>query len=688
MNFEFSTEPLPNRKMSTAFLEIDHVSRVFENDRGQPFVAIKDVYFEMKEGEFVSIIGHSGCGKSTVLNILSGLDRATEGGIVLEGREVREPGPDRMLVFQNHSLLPWLTVRQNIGLAVNRVMRNLSREERNRIIQENIDLVGLSHAADKYPREISGGMKQRVGIARALAIKPKILLLDEPFGALDALTRGRLQEKLMQICDEHKISAVMITHDVDEALLLSDRIVMMTNGPEAKIGQVLTVELPHPRKRLETVNHPNYYRLRGEIVSFLDRQKQIKLDRLKMKSNAAISMGSIEKTNLTIGYIPLTDCAPFVMAKEKGLFAKYGLDVTLSKETSWNDLAEGIREGRLDAAQMVTGLPLAITLGMGNKIPVPVVTSLTLSRNGNAITLSKKLQEAGVHDLASLKTYIDSFQNAYNPALGMVHHASMHNFMLRHWLASSGIQPDKDVDVIVIPPPQMVSNLMANNIIGYCVGEPWNVRAVDSNVGFVVATDLDIWHGHPEKVLGVRKEWAEQYPHTHLALVKALLEACQFCEPADNRDEIVLMLSQPQYLNLSPVYIRPGFAGPYRVSTMEAKYYKDFCQFGVGNMPSRKEQLWVLTQMARWGLVNFPENHAEVIYNLLATDIYQQAARELNLDITEEDREAIAFTDGSTFDLSDPIAALHSMPYSQFTEPLHFDPVKGFANKKVSAVRQ
>ncbi len=672
--------------MST-FLEIDHVSRVFKSSNGKPYVAVKDVYFEMKEGEFVSIIGHSGCGKSTVLNILSGLDKASTGGIVLEGREVREPGPDRMLVFQNHSLLPWLTVRQNIGLAVNRVLKDLTKEERRRIIQENIDLVGLSHAADKYPREISGGMKQRVGIARALSIKPKILLLDEPFGALDALTRGRLQEKLMHICDEHKISAVMITHDVDEALLLSDRIIMMTNGPEAKIGQILTVDLPHPRKRLESVNHPNYYRLRSEVVSFLDRQKQIKLEKAKNKSMAAISRGNIEKTNLTIGYIPLTDCAPFAIAQEKGIFAKYGLDVTLSKESSWNALAEGIREGRLDAAQMVTGMPLAITLGMGNKIPVPVVTSLTLSRNGNAITLSKRLQDEGVHDLTSLKAYINKFEDAYNPAMGMVHHASMHNLLLRHWLASGAIEPDKDVDVIVIPPPQMVSNLMANNIIGYCVGEPWNVRAVHDNVGFVVATDLDIWRGHPEKVLGVRKDWAEQYPNTHLAVVKALLEASQFCEPLENRDEVVLTLAQPNYLNLDPVYIRPGFAGPYRVSTLEAKYDQDFCQFGLNNMPSRKEHLWVMTQMARWGLIDFPENHAEVIYNLLATNVYQQAARDLELPILEEDKSPIILADGTIFDPSDPIASLRSMPYSKFTEATYFDPVKGFTSKKV-AVRQ
>ena len=348
----------------------------------------------------------------------------------------------------------------------------------------------------------------------------------------------------------------------------------------------------------------------------------------------------------------------------------------------------GIREGRLDAAQMVTGMPLAITLGMGGKIPTPVVTSLTLSRNGNAITLSKRLQNEGVHDLASLKAYIDQFQdNAYNPAMGMVHHASMHNLLLRHWLSSGGIEPDKDVDVIVIPPPQMVSNLMANNIIGYCVGEPWNVRAVNDNVGFVVATDLSIWRGHPEKVLGVRKDWAEQYPNTHLAVVKALLEASQFCEPLENRDEVVLTLAKPQYLNLDPIYIRPGFAGPYRVSTMEAKYDQDFCQFGVSNMPSRKEHLWVLTQMARWGLVNFPENYAEVIYNLLATNLYQQAAKELDLPITEEDKSPIVLADGSLFDPNDPIAALQSMPYSRFTETSYFDPAKGFAIKKL-AVRQ
>jgi len=182
------------------FLEIDHVGRVFRTSNSDTYIALKDVYLEIKRGEFISIIGHSGCGKSTLLNILAGLDRASSGGIVLEGSEIKKPGPDRMVVFQNHSLLPWLTVRQNIALGVNRVFKHLSKQDRSQLVEEHIDMVNLRAAADKLPKEISGGMKQRVGIARALALRPKVLLLDEPFGALDALTRGGLQEQLMKIC--------------------------------------------------------------------------------------------------------------------------------------------------------------------------------------------------------------------------------------------------------------------------------------------------------------------------------------------------------------------------------------------------------------------------------------------------------------------------------------------------------
>ncbi|MGQ3032199.1 MAG: ABC transporter ATP-binding protein, partial [Ferrovibrionaceae bacterium] len=233
------------------YLAIDHIDQVFQRGAATSEV-LRDVSLRIAKGEYISIIGHSGCGKSTLLNIVAGLLRATRGGVLLEGREVNEPGPDRAVVFQNHSLLPWLTVYDNVKLAVDKVFRaTRSKSERHDWVMHNLDLVQMAHARDKRPGEISGGMKQRVGIARALAMEPKVLLLDEPFGALDALTRAHLQDSVMEIHQKLGNTVLMITHDVDEAVLLSDRIVMMTNGPAATIGEILEVPLDRPRRRLD-----------------------------------------------------------------------------------------------------------------------------------------------------------------------------------------------------------------------------------------------------------------------------------------------------------------------------------------------------------------------------------------------------------------------------------------------------
>jgi nitrate/nitrite transport system ATP-binding protein len=251
------------------FLSIEQVSKSFA--RGQATTQVlRDISLTIAHGEYVSIIGHSGCGKSTLLNLIAGLAPITSGGILLENKEVREPGPDRAVVFQNHSLLPWLTTYQNVKLAVDKVFsRAKPRAERHEWVMHNLELVQMSHAKDKLPSEISGGMKQRVGIARALAMEPKVLLLDEPFGALDALTRAHLQDSVMQIHARLGNTVIMITHDVDEAVLLSDRIVMMTNGPSATIGEILDVPLPRPRRRLELSSDPTYLRAREAVMRFL-----------------------------------------------------------------------------------------------------------------------------------------------------------------------------------------------------------------------------------------------------------------------------------------------------------------------------------------------------------------------------------------------------------------------------------
>jgi bicarbonate transport system ATP-binding protein len=347
-------------------------------------------------------------------------------------------------------------------------MKDMPAGDRKAIVEQHIDMVGLRPHADKQPGMLSGGQKQRVAIARALAIRPKLLLLDEPFGALDALTRGNLQEQLMKICEENEVTGVMVTHDVDEAVLLSDRIVMLTNGPESKIGQILEVDIPRPRKRMEVVEHPSYYSLRSEMIYFLNQQKRIK--KIRARKTSAIARHGLEKVNLEIGFVPLTACAPVAVAKEKGFFTKYGLDeVTLVRETSWRGIVDGMNGGYLDAAQMPSGMPLWLTLGGHENRPLPVVSALTMTRNGNGITLDKRFYDQGIHSLTDFKKMLlDSPERQHR--LGMVHPSSMHNLLLRYWLAAGGIDPDHDVELKTIPPAQMVVDLQAGTIDGYCVG--------------------------------------------------------------------------------------------------------------------------------------------------------------------------------------------------------------------------
>jgi bicarbonate transport system ATP-binding protein len=260
--------PITTIPPQESFLRIENVSKIYPTPKGE-YVVLKDVNLHIQEGEFICLIGHSGCGKSTLLNMVGGFSKPSVGEVTVNGKLITKPGPDRMVVFQGYALLPWLTVYENVMLAVDSVNPNLSKGEKNDIVRHHLAMVGLSEAAEKKPTQISGGMKQRVSIARALAIRPEVLILDEPFGALDAITKEELQEELLQIWTEHRCTVLMITHDIDEALFLADRLVMMTNGPAANIGEIMPIPFPRPRDRAQIMEDPLYYDLRNTALDFL-----------------------------------------------------------------------------------------------------------------------------------------------------------------------------------------------------------------------------------------------------------------------------------------------------------------------------------------------------------------------------------------------------------------------------------
>lgn len=279
------------------YVEIVGLTKAYPNPFGQDVAVVKDFNLILKRGEVLSVIGHSGCGKSTVLTMLAGLNPISAGSLVVAGREVAGPGPDRAVVFQAPCLLPWMTVLQNVLLGVRQVYPHASRSEQRQICEHYLHRVGLGDSIDRYPKEISGGMQQRVGIARAIALKPKVLLLDEPFGRLDSLTRMELQDVILDVLDREHITSVLITHDVDEAIYMSDRICMMTNGPEATVGQVLEIPFDRPRRRSDVLEHANYYDFRACLISFLEKQEQRKHQHVQnFKLRQQTERTSVEET--------------------------------------------------------------------------------------------------------------------------------------------------------------------------------------------------------------------------------------------------------------------------------------------------------------------------------------------------------------------------------------------------------
>ena len=654
-------------------LTVDNVTQSFALPNGSNYIAIKDIDLEIKDGEFVSLIGHSGCGKSTLLNLMAGLAQASQGGILMNGRQITDPGPDRMVVFQNYSLLPWQSVRQNIALAVDAVMADASREERSAVVEANIKLVGLSSAADKRPAELSGGMKQRVAIARALAIRPKLLLLDEPFGALDALTRGNLQQQLMQICQEAGVTTVMVTHDVDEALLLSDRVVMLTNGPEAGIGQILKVPLAQPRQRLEVMEHPDYYSLRGELIGFLQQQRRLRQRRGEAKAPRLAGAGtgarpsngapvSAAPTTIRLGYLPGLDIAPLALALDRGFFREQNLNVVPIVFSRWQQLEEKLKAGELDGAITSATTPLALTLGLHGKPGWPAITPMTVTRNGNALCMARRYLDAGVRNGRELAALLQAQPAPLRLGIGQM--GSMQELLLRHWLASSGLDPDRQVSWITLSPLAMQSALLNGELDGFIAGRYRVAQAVEAGLAYGLATDLDIWSGHPEKVLTCHEGWAESHQDHLLAFCAALMRAGQLCDDGGQREALVGLLSRPQWLGLaSAVALQRQFdlgnGEPAGDRLPLNRYHSDRA-----HSANPAEGCWILSQFSRWGWSPFPSNRVELLSRVYRSDLCAAALERAGFPALPTDRKPFALADGLRFDQDDPLAYLKSLPFA------------------------
>jgi ABC-type nitrate/sulfonate/bicarbonate transport system substrate-binding protein len=405
----------------------------------------------------------------------------------------------------------------------------------------------------------------------------------------------------------------------------------------------------------------------------------------------------LEKTKLTLGIIPLTDCAPIVVAYEKGFFKKHGLDVAVSKEASWANIRDKVSIGALDGAHMLAGMPIAATLGVG-ATRQQTVTAFSMDLNGNGITVSNELHERMMQadpeamkhrptTAIALKKVIDADKRAGRAPLtfAMVFPVSTHNYQLRYWMAAAGIDPDQDVRLIVIPPPQMVANLESKNIVGYCVGEPWNQRAVEMGIGKSIITSYEIWNNNPEKVFGVTQEWADKFPNTHKAAVKALIEASAWADRPENRKEVVRIISAKSYVNAPTDVVDNSMTGTWRYSKDENLVsLPDFNVFQryAANFPWRSHAAWFITQMYRWGQLETPVDIRKTASSIYLPEIYRQAAREVGVAAPNVDWKPEGVHKGpwSLKQATSPIA----MGPDMFFDGMRFDPdhmlayLKGF----------
>ena len=637
------------------FLELSNVGKSYGGAS-----VLRDIDLWIDEGEFVAIVGYSGAGKTTLINLIAGLVLPDEGEIVLDGKPVTGPGPDRGVVFQNYSLLPWLTVRQNILLAVDQVFPDWPKPKKLAHVDKYIGMVNLTPAAQKRPMELSGGMRQRVSVARALAMDPRVLLLDEPLGALDALTRAVLQDEIQEIWRRDKKTVVLITNDVDEGILLADRIIPLSHGPAATLGPAFAVDIDRPRDR-KALNHDERFKdLRRRVMGWLQGEggRRAAEKRTRRAARPAAVSGP---PKVKIGFIPLTDCAPFAVAKQRELFAKHGVDVTLQKFPSWAALTDALTAGTIQAAHMLSSIPVAAAAGLLGRRVEPMVAPWIVNRNGQGITLLREVAAEVGDDPAKLKTYVDARRRAGEPVtFAHTHPFSTHALWLRYWLAAGGIDPDADVTLVTVPPPQMVNSLRGGGLTGLCVGEPWNARAVNEGVGYTAVTTQQIWADHPEKVCAFTADFAEENPDTVAGVLRALHAASAWLDDPANRPAAAELLAGPLLINAPVASILPRLTGSTVMG--DGRHLNDptggleGMVFSVRNCnyPQRRAALWHLSQFRRWGMLAKEPDYDALAAKVMRADLFEHAMGGVATGFGAPDDSPVTLFDGVEFDPSDP----------------------------------
>ena len=615
------------------FVQIQNVGKTFKTAKG-PYHAVRDINLTVAQGEFIAFIGHSGCGKSTLLNMIAGLYPPSVGKVLVEGREVKGPGSDRAMVFQNYALLPWLSVSENVFQAVDSVYEKaMTGDEKRALSLKFIDMVGLSKHRDKLPGQLSGGMKQRCAIARAFATKPDVLLLDEPFGALDALTKGALHDELLDIWNDsatggRKQTIFMVTHDIDEAIYLCDRIVVFTNGPGATIGEVIEVPIPRPRDKRLISTLTAYSEIKGRLIDLLT------VGSLGAQKKA----GTRDSKTVRVGFMPLTDCAPLVMAKELELDFKYGIKLELAKDSSWMNVRDKLITGELDAAHCLWSLPMSVAAGVMPPSDARLPIAMTLSCNGQAIVLGGENFPIPFGDLAGFKAAarLLQAQRGGGPlTFASTFPGGTHDMWMRATLDSAGLAPD-DYKIVTIPPPQMVLNLQMGQIDGFCAGEPWPALAAERGAGWTFLASQDIWPDHPEKALVASPEFFAERRDALKALMKALLEACLWLDDPKHLDRAAQKLASPEYVGTSYEVIKERLEGRYELG--EGKGQRDysetkmaFSRSGALNAPRADYAQWFLSHFAPLGLATSPDlNEDALVSQLILSDLYAEVVGEMN----------------------------------------------------------